>query len=99
MSEQQSYYERVTKPKRQREREEKMARLGVKRLVGGSGRKYGDDFLEAHLKFSGDLARFIHERSVDCGKQAFFDMLVQQEFDEVMRRKSVSPGKTNFSDS
>lgn len=85
MSEPSSYYERVTKPKRQKERQEKLARLGVTRLVGGSGRKYGNDRIDVHLTFSGDLARFIIERSADCGKQAFFDLLVQQELDEVQK--------------
>lgn len=90
MSDQPSYYERVTKPKRQRERQAKLAKLGVSRLPMGPGRKYGPDRLELHLKLSGPLAHFFSERSSDIGHQAFFEQIVQREFDGLQRIRENS---------
>lgn len=73
-----TYYERVTKPKRNAARQEKLAKLGVPRLPRGPGRKYGPERLDIHLKFSDEAAQFIREQSREIGYQAFFDGLVKE---------------------
>lgn len=76
---QQSYYERVTKPKRAAERARKLAELGIERLPRGPERVHMDA-RTFHIKFSGDLLRFIEEQASTIGYQAFFDKLVENEF-------------------
>lgn len=79
----QSYYQRVIKPRREAERQARLAQQGVKRLPRGPERKYDSDLLDIHLKFSKKLADFIREDASDIGWQAWFDLLVEEKMERV----------------